>query len=164
MNRPTIPARITEVLGAAVAPLAACVLALTGLTAWTLSGQAGRPAELTVTDARVWTAPNPAITAAFFTISNTGEGADDLVAVTSPLSDDIMLSRSVDVTETARTMEMLDSVPIGPGEVLEMTPLTLDVMVRRPEPVAVGDQVPFTLHFRNSPSVTVRAEVVSPGS
>ncbi|TDC24443.1 copper chaperone PCu(A)C [Streptomyces sp. 8K308] len=160
----SITARLREGLRAAVAPLVACGLALTGLTAWTLSGQAGRLAELTVTDARVWTAPNPAVTVAFFTVTNTGEGADELVAVTSPLSDDIMLSRSAPATESAGTMEMLESVPIGPGEVLEMTPLTLDVMVRRPQHVAVGDQVPFTLHFRDSPSVTVRAEVMAPGS
>ncbi|MDT3400406.1 copper chaperone PCu(A)C [Streptomyces sp. B1866] len=158
-----LPASVRRAVGAALAPLAAGALALGGLTAWVLAGAAGSPAAPAVTGARLLLPSNPEATAAFFDIRNTGGADDALVGVTAPWRGRAMLGRRV-VRAGAGSMRMVDAVAVPAGGTLRMSASGVDVMVRRPPRLRVGDRVPFVLRFRDSGPVRVTAVVVRPGS
>ncbi|MFD0265744.1 copper chaperone PCu(A)C [Streptomyces sp. NPDC127106] len=150
---------------AAVVPVVACLTALVGLTAWTKAGAAGSPARIEVGVGRVFLPyADKERTAAFFTISNTGGSDDQLVSVTSPALDDVMLSRHERVREGADAMGMVPSVDVPAGGRLTMTPSSVDVMATVKVRWKEGDPVPFVLHFRRSGPVDAVAFVVRPGS
>ncbi|MFF3270745.1 copper chaperone PCu(A)C [Streptomyces chrestomyceticus] len=150
-------------LRSAAVPLLAGVLTLGCLTAWTVTGNAGTPPRLDVTDGRILTASNPEATAAFFTISNTGTTADELTGVTGPAGLRAMVGRDVEVAEGAHRMEMAGVVPVPARGALRMAPTGLDVMVSPPPRLVPGDRLTFTLHFRHSGPVTAEAVAVRPG-
>ncbi|MEH0430344.1 copper chaperone PCu(A)C [Streptomyces stelliscabiei] len=152
---------------AALVPVAACSVALAGLTAWTGTGRAGSPARVSVTDGRVLL-PSAGVpeTAAFFRIANQGGSADSLLRVTSPgASGRITLARHRMNEGNGAYRTAIESVAIPAGGRLAMSPQGVDLLV----PVAAGkwssgDLVPFTLEFRRSGRVEVLAVVVRPGS
>ncbi|WP_327701383.1 copper chaperone PCu(A)C [Streptomyces decoyicus] len=155
MNRPSVPS--------VAVPLLTCLVTLGTLTAWTASGNAGRPAKLSVSEGRVLIPTGAEATAAFFTLRNTGGADDVLTGVTGPTGHRAMLSRTVDIGHNARSMAMVRAATIPAGGALTMTPTTLDVMVSPPPRLAPGDRLTFTLHFRDSPPRTVAARAVRPG-
>ncbi|GHC43143.1 copper chaperone PCu(A)C [Streptomyces cinnamoneus] len=148
---------------AALVPVAACAVALGGLTAWTASGAAGRPAGVTVEDARVLVPFGIESTAAMVRLRNTGDEDDELVGVDVPSAGGAMLSRTV-VKNGAGTMRMVASVPVPARGTLEMSPHGLDIMVYRPPAVRVGERLPLVLRFRKSGTVRAEATVVRAGS
>ncbi|RSO12285.1 copper chaperone PCu(A)C [Streptomyces sp. WAC 06783] len=150
-------------LRSAAAPLLAGVLTLGCLTAWTLAGNAGTPAEVRVTEGRILVPSNTEATAAFFTISNTGTTADELTGVTGPAGHRAMVGRDVEVAPGAHRMEMAGAVGVPARGALRMAPTDLDVMVSPPPRLAPGDRVVFTLHFRDSGAVEAEAVAVRPG-
>lgn len=76
--------RFTDILLAALAPVAACSVALGGLTTWVGAGNAGTPARIDVDPGRVYLPDGDSrYTAAFFVIANSGNAEDRLTAVTS---------------------------------------------------------------------------------
>lgn len=150
-------------LRAAAVPLLACLLTLGVLVAWTTAGGAGTPAALSVRDGRVFVPQNPEATAVFFTLVNRGGSDDRLIGVTAPAGHDAMLSRSVVTGEGARGMDMVSAVTVPAGGTLRMTAETTDVMIKPPPRISPGDRLTFTLHFRDSPSITTRAVAVRPG-
>ncbi|MGN5379512.1 copper chaperone PCu(A)C [Streptomyces lasalocidi] len=76
--------RLTDTLLAALAPVAACSLALGGLTTWAGAGKAGSPPRITVSNGRVLLPYGDSTdTAALFDIANVGGADDRLVNVTS---------------------------------------------------------------------------------
>ncbi|MGW7489067.1 copper chaperone PCu(A)C [Streptomyces sp. NPDC054786] len=147
----------------AAVPLLTCLATLGTLTAWTATGHAGRPAELSVPEGRVLIPSGSEATAAFFTLRNTGGADDVLTGVTGPAGHRAMLSRTVDLGHNARSMTMVRAATVPAGGALTMTPTTLDVMVSPPPRLAPGDRLTFTLHFRHGPPRTVRARAVRPG-
>lgn len=156
--------KIVPALRAAVPALAACAVALGGLTAWTAIGAAGRPACLGVTDARVILPfGGDAQTAAFFQLRNTGGSDDDLVAVTSPDTGHAQLAHTF-VRAGTGTMAMAASATVPAHGTLSMSPYGLDVMVDLDHPprLRAGELVPFVLHFRDSGSIRIAAVVVRP--
>ncbi|UQA96991.1 copper chaperone PCu(A)C [Streptomyces halobius] len=155
MNRPR--------RAALAVPLLVCLATLGMLTAWTATGNAGTPARLSAAEGRVLIPSAPEATAAFFTVRNTGTADDQLTGVTGPAGHRIMLSRMVDIGHNARSMEMVRAATVPAGGVLRMTATTLDAMISPPPRLAPGDRLSFTLHFRDSPSLTVRARAVHPG-
>ncbi|MFD3419851.1 copper chaperone PCu(A)C [Streptomyces decoyicus] len=155
MNRPSVPS--------VAVPLLTCLVTLGTLTAWTASGNAGRPAKLSVSEGRVLIPTGTDATAAFFTVRNTGAADDVLTGVTGPTGHRAMLSRTVDIGHNARSMAMVRAATVPAGGALTMTPTTLDVMVSPPPRLAPGDRLTFTLHFRDSPPRTVAARAVRPG-
>ncbi|MEV6316263.1 copper chaperone PCu(A)C [Streptomyces sp. NPDC051776] len=162
------PAMVYRVLNgagvpAALAALLASALTLGGLVAWTASGGAGKGQEIEVSDARIYLPANPATTAAFFTMRNTGETADELVGVRSSAVGSSMLSKAVE-KDNAQTMRMVPSVPLAARSTLRMSHSTVDVMVRPAPRLKPGDRVRFTLQFRRNPSIEVEAVAVRPGS
>ncbi len=148
---------------AALVPVAASAVALGGLTAWTASGAAGRPASVTVEDARVLVPFGTDDTAAMLRLRNTGDTDDELVAVDVPSAGGAMLSRTV-VKNGAGTMRMVPSATVPAHGTLEMSPHGLDIMVYRPPELRPGDRLPYVLRFRRSGTVRGEAVVVRPGS
>ncbi|NGO12664.1 copper chaperone PCu(A)C [Streptomyces sp. HC44] len=157
--------RLTDSLLAALAPVAACSVALGGLTTWVGSGSAGIPARIEVTAGRVFLPYGDSRdTAAFFRISNSGDAEDRLVEVTSSaLGGDIALSRHRTTGGGAAYGERVDSAAVPAHDVLTMTPHGLDVTVRAGAGWRAGDLVPFTLHFERSGRIKILAVVVRPG-
>ncbi|RSS78938.1 copper chaperone PCu(A)C [Streptomyces sp. WAC06614] len=157
--------RVRDGLLAALVPVVACLTALVGLTAWTRVGAAGTPARVEVGVGRVFLPyAGKERTAAFFAITNTGGADDQLVSVTSPALQDVMLSRHEPGGDGADTMGMAPTVNIPAGSRLTMTPGTVDVMATVKGRWKEGDAVPFVLHFRHSGAVDAVAFVVRPGS
>ncbi|GAU70177.1 hypothetical protein SSP35_17_00320 [Streptomyces sp. NBRC 110611] len=155
MNRPSV--------ASLAVPLLTCLATLGMLTAWTATGNAGTPAQLTVTEGRVLVPSGSEATAAFFTVRNTGGADDVLTGVTGPAGHRAMLGRTVDIGRNARSMAMVRAVTVPAGGTLRMTPTTLDIMISPPPALAPGDRLTVTLHFRDSPPQTVRARAVRPG-
>ncbi|MFI7412625.1 copper chaperone PCu(A)C [Streptomyces sp. NPDC049627] len=165
-RRPT-RRRIADGLLAALTPIAACGVALGGLTTWAASGAAGSPARIAVTDGRVFLPFGDARdTAAFFRITNTGGADDRLVKVTSPDDgdgDDATLSRHRMSSGRMAYAQTVESARVPAGGSLAMSPYGLDVTLRTRPGWRAGDVVPFTLHFEHGGRVDVSAVVVRPG-
>lgn len=172
-----ILARVSSTLGdrrklrdtalAALVPVAACSVALAGLTAWTGTGRAGTPARLRVTDGRLLLPSAGADeTSAFFRVANEGGSADRLIRVTSPRAPGgIALSEHRMTEGNAAYDTEIDSVDIAAGDSLAMSPTGVGLTVSATSGQwRSGDLVPFTFEFRRSGRVTVLAVVVRPDS
>lgn len=159
--------RLTDTLLAVLVPVAACSVALAGLTTWVGAGNAGSPARVHVTDGRVLLPSDGAEnTAAFFRISNEGGAADRLVGVTSPdAPGGVTLARHRMAGGGTAYRSVIDSVGIPARDSLTMSPYGVDLTVT---PTAgkwrAGDLVPFTLEFRRSGRIKMLAIVVTPGT
>ncbi|MFI6685720.1 copper chaperone PCu(A)C [Streptomyces sp. NPDC050485] len=158
--------RFADGVAAALVPVAACAVALGGLTAWTGAGLARTQARIEVSDGRVFLPSGQAReTAVFFRISNTGGSADRLTNVTSPVTGAGMLARELRTADgRAGSMAVLDSVTLPAGAALDMAPGGTDVMVQGDARWRAGDRVPFVLHFERGVSVAVEAVVIRPGT
>ncbi|MFD4600536.1 copper chaperone PCu(A)C [Streptomyces sp. NPDC058464] len=157
--------RLTDTLLAALAPVAVCVLALAGLSAWTVHGNAGSPARITVAEGRVQLpSAGAAETAAFFRITNSGGSADRLVKVASAEVDGaVTLSRHRMTGSRSAYAQTVGSVAVEAGDSLAMSPDGLDVIVPANTDWQPGDLVPFTLYFEHSGAVRTLTVVVGPG-
>jgi copper(I)-binding protein len=159
--------RLTDTALAALVPVAACSVALAGLTTWTGTGKAGTPARVRVTDGRVLL-PSAGVpeTAAFFRVANEGGSADHLIRVTSPdAPGGITLSRHRMNEGNGAYRTTVDSVAIPAGDSLAMSPTGEDLAVSAASRKwRSGDLVSFTLEFRRSGRVKVLAVVVRPGT
>ncbi|MFD5569736.1 copper chaperone PCu(A)C [Streptomyces cadmiisoli] len=157
--------RLTESLRAALAPVAACGIALGALAAWTLVGNAGEGASIEVSQGRVFLPSSESgDTAAFFRIDNTGGMDDRLTRVTSTGSlGEPTLSTHRMTDGSAAYPETVDFVTIPAGGSLPMSPFGLDITVRAKAGWRTGDLVRFTLYFENSGPIRTQAVVVLPG-
>ncbi|MFJ6894114.1 copper chaperone PCu(A)C [Streptomyces hokutonensis] len=152
---------------AALVPVAACTVALAGLTAWTGAGKAGTPARIRVTGGRLLLPSSGAEeTSAFFRVANEGGSADRLIRVTSPRAPGgIALSKHRMTEGNAAYDTAIDSVDIAAGGSLAMSPTGVGLTVSAASGTwRSGDLVPFTFEFRRSGRVTVLAVVVRPGT
>ncbi|MFE9605569.1 copper chaperone PCu(A)C [Streptomyces hokutonensis] len=152
---------------AALVPVAACTVALAGLTAWTGAGNAGTPAPIRVTGGRLLLPSSGAEeTSAFFRVANEGGSADRLIRVTSPRAPGgIALSKHRMTEGNAAYDTAIDSVDIAAGGSLAMSPTGVGLTVSAASSTwRSGDLVPFTFEFRRSGRVTVLAVVVRPGT
>ncbi|MFI1209768.1 copper chaperone PCu(A)C [Streptomyces sp. NPDC020802] len=158
--------RVNDTLIAALAPVAACGVALGGLTTWVTQGNAGSPARIAVTDGRVFLSfSSTRETSAFFRITNSGGADDRLLKVTSSATGgDAALSRHRMAGTQAAYGQTVVSAAVPAGESLAMSPFGTDVTVRAREAWREGDLVPFTLHFARSGRIETLAVVVRPGT
>lgn len=159
--------RLGDTALAALVPVAACSVALAGLTTWTGTGGAGSPARISVTEGRVLLpAAGVPETAAFFRLTNEGGSADRLVRVTSPdAPGGVTLSRHRMTGRNSAYRDAIDSVGIPAGDSLAMAPGGVDLTVSAPSGRwRSGDLVSFTLEFRRGGPVKVLAVVVRPGT
>jgi copper(I)-binding protein len=157
--------RTADGLLAALAPVAACGVALGGLTTWVGSGSAGSPARIAVTDGRVFLPYGDVRdTAAFFRITKSGGADDRLLKVTSSaVRADATLSRHRMTSGRMAYAQTVDSARVQAGRSLAMSPYGLDVTLRAEPGWQTGTYVPFTLHFERSGQIEVQAMVVRPG-
>lgn len=157
--------RLTDTLLAALAPVAACSLALAGLTTWAGSGNAGSPARIAVTSGRVLPPyGDTQDTAGFFRTSNSGGAEARLVDITSSALDgDITLTRHRTTGGGVAHRAPVDSAVVAARGSLAMTPHGLDVTLRSGARWRAGDLVRFTLHFQRSGWIRVVAVMVRPG-
>lgn len=143
------PARL-----ASLAVVVAVVAVIVTLVAWRSSAPASRP-DLRVAGAYVPRPASPDVGAAYFTVVNSGDTADELTGVTSDIAAKTMMHRS-----TGQTMEMIGSVPVPARGRLVFGPGGYHVMLEKPaRPLRPGDHVTLTLRFRRSAPITVRAPV-----
>ncbi|MBZ3905527.1 copper chaperone PCu(A)C [Streptomyces griseiscabiei] len=151
---------LRHVLRAAAAPSAASLCALALLVAYTATGAAGdAPPRITVGYARIVPAPEGAdSTAAYFEIRNTGASRDTLLYADSTELGVSVLRRTVRRTGTGRT-EPAWAVDVPPGGTVRMAPGGLGVVILDPPVLTSGQTVPYTLWFRRSGRVVVRATV-----
>ncbi|MGW2650358.1 copper chaperone PCu(A)C [Streptomyces sp. NPDC001393] len=156
--------RLTETLLAALAPVAACGVALGGLTTWAGTGKAGSPARISVTSGRVYLPYGDTTeTAAFFDVSNLGGADDRLVKVTSSATGgEITLSRHRMTRGGAGPKAGVASATVPAGGELSMSPHGMDVTLRARAGWQAGDLVPFTLHFAHSAPIETVALVIRP--
>lgn len=167
-QRPWRPTRrrLADTLLAALVPVAACGLALGGLSVWTAYGNAGSPPRIKVTDGRMFLpSGDTPETAAFFRITNAGGAADRLLKVTSSEigAGAPTLSRHVMTSAGSASDRTVTSVAVPAGDSLAMSPSGLDVIVPVRKGWQSGDLVAFTLHFEHSGAVPAIAVVVRPG-
>ncbi|MCX2967894.1 MULTISPECIES: copper chaperone PCu(A)C [Streptomyces] len=142
---------------------AAAALALAGAFALSACGDQGpRPAAV---EGSAYM-PEPVtekVAAGYFTLTNEGDEADALTSVTSELSDDVQLHRTVD-----NTMKRVESFEVPAGGELTLRSggnhLMLLDLARKP---SEGDTVTLRLHFEKSDPLTlqvpVRAKTYRPG-
>ncbi|MFJ8104832.1 copper chaperone PCu(A)C [Streptomyces sp. NPDC096132] len=158
--------RLTDTLLAALAPVAACGLALGALSTWTAYGNAGSPARIKVTDGKVFEpVGDTPVTAAFFRITNGGGAADRLLKVTTAEAGGgaPTLNRHVMTGSNTASDRTVDSVAVPAGGTVAMSPDSVDVIVPVKQDWRSGDLVAFTLHFEHSGAVRTLAVVVRPG-
>ncbi|WP_342746342.1 copper chaperone PCu(A)C [Streptomyces monashensis] len=157
---------MTDTLLAALTPVAACSLALGGLTTWAGAGKAGSPARITVSNGRVLLPYGDGTdTAALFDIANVGGADDRLVSVTSNATHSrITLSGHRMLGGRAAYKTDVTSAGVPAGGVLSMSPRGVDLTLRAGSGWRAGDLVPFTLHFERSAPVETIAVVVRPGA
>ncbi|MER6010642.1 copper chaperone PCu(A)C [Streptomyces bluensis] len=156
--------RLTDTLGAVLAPVVACGLALTGLTWWAVTGNAGSPARIDVSPGWVFLPYGDSRdTAAFFTVSNVGGADDRLVKVTSSAIDgEITLSRHRMAKGAAAYRGEVESATVPAGGKLAMSPSGLDLTLRAEATWEEGDIIPFTLHFERGGRIKTVAAVTRP--
>ncbi|GAA0665547.1 hypothetical protein GCM10010193_16180 [Kitasatospora atroaurantiaca] len=148
---------------AALAPLTAAATALALLCGWTAVGGAGRarPVEADRGWLLVPTAGS-ATTAAFFTVRNPGDVPDELTGATAELPGQVSLKRHRHQGGAGSWAPVAALTVPARGE-LRMSPEGADLLITRMAGLRVGQWVEFTLHFRRSPDLRVRAQAVPPG-
>lgn len=115
--------------------------------------------SITVKDAMIPVPLNPDVAALYLLISNSG-AADELVGVTTSVSDMAHLHRSYIKENGTAGMESLDTLPIDEGSTIAFKSGGYHLMIMDPEPLVAGDTVEVTLSFKTSAAITVDAEVV----
>ncbi|MQS10961.1 copper chaperone PCu(A)C [Streptomyces kaniharaensis] len=148
-------------------PVGAAALALALLTGWTAVGGAGRPHPVEAAGPGWLLLPAAAgassATAAFFTIRNPGDVPDELTGARWEFGGPVTLKRHLHQGAAGR-WEPVSVLPVpGRGE-LAMSPEDADLVIAAPPPLNPGQWVEFTLTFRHSPELHLRAEVRAPGS
>ena len=131
-------------------------LALTSLSTSVWAG------DIVVSRAIVVAPPNanaPTI-AAYFTIENHGDVADQLASISTATAANAMLHENIDDNGVMK-MNMLDHLDIPAGTTITMKPAQLHVMLLGPKaPYKVGDDVPFELNFAAAGKMQMTAKVV----
>ncbi|SDN14128.1 copper chaperone PCu(A)C [Streptomyces wuyuanensis] len=158
--------RLAGTLPAVLVPLAACSIALGGLTTWVGTGNAGSPARIDVVPGRVYLPlGDDRDTAAYFEVANSGGSADRLTGATSPSArGEITLTRHRGTDAGAAYREEIPSAAVPAGDAMTMSPHGVSLTLRPRTRWRAGDIVPMTLHFERAGGIRTVAVVVGPGS
>ena len=106
------------------------------------------------------TVPGSTTAVAYFTLTNTGNEARDLLKITSPVCDKVMLHRSSVDSQGMARMWPVGSLSLKPGETLRFEPNALHAMfMDLSRPFVAGTRVPLQLQFENENEITVLLEV-----
>lgn len=115
---------------------------------------------ITISNAWVLEAP-PGISplAGYLTLKNDGQESAELIAVDSPDFDRIDIHQTIIEDNVAR-MEQAQSLTLQAGQTVVFEPGGYHLMLFKPKrSLRAGDQVSFSLKFRNIPSLDVVATV-----
>ncbi|MFX4293315.1 copper chaperone PCu(A)C [Streptomyces bohaiensis] len=120
---------------------------------------------MTVSDGRVYRPilDDRQMTALFFTVTNEATAGDELIAVDAGEVGETMFSDHVHLSEGSGRMEMIDSITFAPEQTLAMTAFTQNIMVHLKRPLELGEELDFTLVFRQAGEVRASAVVVRHG-
>jgi periplasmic copper chaperone A len=104
--------------------------------------------------------PTQAVTAGYLEMINTGDGVDRLMSVSTPAFRVVELhDMSVDDKGVMR-MRKAGPISVGSGEKVTMKRGGYHLMLIEPHyAIAVGNDIPLTLHFEKAGEVTVAARV-----
>ena len=106
------------------------------------------------------TVPGSKTGVAYFTLTNTGSEARDLLKITSPLCDRVMLHRSSVDSQGVARMWPVGSLSLKPGETVRFEPNGLHAMfMDLSKPFVVGTKVQLQLQFEDEQEITVQLEV-----
>jgi copper(I)-binding protein len=106
------------------------------------------------------TVPGSTTAVAYFTLTNTGTEARDLLKITTPVCDRVMLHRSSVDSQGMARMWPVGSLSIKPGETLRFEPNGLHAMfMDLSRPFVAGTKVPLQLQFEDEKEITVLLEV-----
>ncbi|MCY1406992.1 Copper chaperone PCu(A)C [compost metagenome] len=105
--------------------------------------------------------PNAPTVAAYFVVKNTGQSADRLLSVESPIAGVAQLHEHVKVGELMK-MQQVKSVEIPAGAEAVFAPMAYHVMLMELKDRSLlqdGKRFPLTLHFEKAGDVTVEVTV-----
>ena len=156
-----LPVSLALVLVTALVTLlvAACGGSGTGATASPSTPGEGTATTVTVTGAWVRTGQAGAMTAAYFTLQNTGTAEDALVSVTASVGMATMHETTTDASGMTG-MQPVEKVVIPAGGSVSFEPGGYHVMIMGlSADLKVGDKVDLKLVYKNAAPVDVTAEV-----
>ncbi|HEV2638089.1 MAG TPA: copper chaperone PCu(A)C [Actinocrinis sp.] len=162
---PVLSPALANVIRTIGPPVSAAALLICILTYWVLSGGFGTIAQvrISVTDASVPVPATPGITAAYFTIHNSGDQPDELVAVRTSAAAQSMLIDNPTSGASGR-MSTIQGVTVPAHSSATLGPFGDDVMITGAHPLRVGQTVTLILTFRTVGDITVTATVTPPGT
>jgi periplasmic copper chaperone A len=115
--------------------------------------------------AQPWARPTPPVAtvgAVYFTITNLGRKADQLVAITTPVAGKVQMHESRKVQGVVQ-MRAVASIDCLPGQTVKSEPGGLHVMLLDlTHPLAAGAQFPLLMRFRDAGTVTAMVRVGAP--
>ena len=146
-------------------PVAAAALLICVLTSWVAGGGLGTVARvrLAVVDATVPAPATPGLTAAYLTIRNSGDAADELLSVRTAAAAQSMLIENP-TAGASGTMTPIQGVTVPAHGAAVLGPFGDDVMLTGIRPLRPGQTVTLVLTFRDVGEVTVQATVTPPGT
>jgi len=108
------------------------------------------------------TPPVASVGAVYFSITNGGAKADQLLSVTSPIARVVEIHESREVQGSIRMREVT-SVECPPGATVKISPGGLHVMLLGLRgPLVAGTTFPATLRFRDAGTMTIQILVSAP--
>lgn len=109
------------------------------------------------------TAPSQVVGGVFLTLTDTG-AADQLVGVTSPISDSIQLHETIEDNGVMK-MRPVPALALEPGHSLELKPGSYHLMAMGlKQQLKQGDTFPITLTFAHAAPVTTTVTVAQAGA
>lgn len=98
--------------------------------------------------------------AAYMTITNSGDASDTLIAVTTPHAGKTELHTHIRDNDIMRMREVKGGIPVPANGKVELKPGGYHVMLMKlKEPIKKGTMIPLTLTFKNAGDVTVHANI-----
>ncbi len=123
------------------------------------STTAGQVAKLQIIDPRARDTTND-VSAAYFTVKNTGDAADKLISVTADVSTKVEVHETVSEGGTVKMQPVKAPLEVPAGGELVLKPGGYHIMIMNlGSPLAVGQQVKLTLTFEKSGKIEVVAPV-----
>jgi periplasmic copper chaperone A len=135
----------------------AAIVVLAGLAA---GGCAAESGGIVLTDIRVGkpTGPNAGL---YFTAANEGS-PDRLVGAETGAAATVEIHETIIGSDGTMGMRASDGIDLGNGEIVELEPGGMHLMLVDVSPLSVGDIVEVTLIWEQAGPVSVEAEVVDP--
>ena len=115
--------------------------------------------DLKISNARIGEPAGPN-TGMFLSITNDGDTADRLVAVTTGISPEVQLHETVTDGDRTSMQELPSGIDVPAGTPTVLEPGGLHAMFMKVEPLTADEQVPVTLSFDKAGDVEVEVPVI----